>query len=91
MTPQTELVELRKFIVEHFGEEELKDVCFEMGIDYSDLPSSGRKNKARDLVEQMNREGRVAVLRKQDMVKIGADNLVDFAVPLMRHWIRTYK
>ena len=42
-----------------FSEDELRTLCFEMGIDYDSLPGQGKSAKARDLVEYCDRRGRV--------------------------------
>lgn len=49
---------LRDCIVEHFSLEELKTMCFDLGIDYDSLEGSGKSDKARELVLSMNRVGR---------------------------------
>jgi CheY-like chemotaxis protein len=42
-----------------FNEEELKTICFKLGVDYEDLVASGRKNKARELIRYLNRNQRL--------------------------------
>ncbi|MDX1417493.1 MAG: hypothetical protein R3293_25030, partial [Candidatus Promineifilaceae bacterium] len=37
-------------VKEAFGEEDLKTICFEMGIVYDDLPPGGRADRARELI-----------------------------------------
>ncbi|MFP4439063.1 MAG: tetratricopeptide repeat protein [Chloroflexaceae bacterium] len=56
---QKYLTKLRKQLAEAFGEEDLQDLCFDIGIEYDDLKGEGRKNKARELVAQLVREGRI--------------------------------
>ena len=34
----------------YFNEQELRELCFDLGVDYEDLPFSGQGNKARELV-----------------------------------------
>jgi hypothetical protein len=41
---------LHDILDNYFNEQELRDICFELGIDYEDLPFSGQTNKARELV-----------------------------------------
>ena len=45
-----------------FGEGELKDLCFDLGIDYEDLPGQGKADKARELVAHCERRDRFAEL-----------------------------
>jgi len=58
----TPLSQLHEQLSEHFNEEELKDLCFELLVDYEDLPASGKKHKAREMVEEMRRKGRLPEL-----------------------------
>ncbi len=51
--------QLLKWLNEHFNEQELRTLCFEMNIEYSDLPDFGRVNKARELVEHCKRHDRL--------------------------------
>lgn len=55
----TSLIQLREQLSEHFNQEELKDLCFELALDYEDLPASGKKYKVRELVQEMYRKGRL--------------------------------
>jgi formylglycine-generating enzyme required for sulfatase activity len=56
------LTKLRELLVERFGEDDLVTLCFDLGIDYADLPNPGRRNKARDLVRYVDRHDRVSEL-----------------------------
>jgi hypothetical protein len=58
------LVELRGILDEYFGEEDLKTLCFDLGVEYDDLPALGRAHKARELIVYMGRCGRLAELVK---------------------------
>lgn len=49
------LQKLVGFITTSFDEEELKDLCFHLIVDYDDLPAKGKSNKARELVTRMQR------------------------------------
>ncbi|GJM41712.1 MAG: hypothetical protein DHS20C20_19940 [Ardenticatenaceae bacterium] len=49
----------------YFNEQELRNLCFDMGIDYEDLPFSGQSNKARELVACCARLGRLPMLQQQ--------------------------
>ena len=62
--PQTnQLSQLRQQISQHFDEEELRELAFDLGLDYDDLGSRGKRAKARELVAQMERQGRLSDLR----------------------------
>ncbi len=47
---------------ETFNEEELISFCFELKVEYEDLPVQGRINKARELILYMQRNGRLVEL-----------------------------
>lgn len=57
-----ELVKLRRSISILFNESELRDLCFDLGLDYDDLPGAGKKDKARELVAYYHRRGRISEL-----------------------------
>lgn len=42
---------LVKKIGERFSEEEIRTLCFQMGVEYDDLPGDSRTGKARELVK----------------------------------------
>jgi V8-like Glu-specific endopeptidase len=46
----------------HFNISELNDLCFEMGVDFDNLGGSGKKDKARELIQFCQRRGRFAEL-----------------------------
>ncbi len=51
---------LLKALIELFNENELRDLCFDLGLDYENLPPGGKKDKARELVTYFIRRNRVA-------------------------------
>jgi formylglycine-generating enzyme required for sulfatase activity len=53
---------LLTLIKESFDDEELRDLCFEIDVNYDDLPAIGRAGKARELILVCEKEGRLAVL-----------------------------
>lgn len=53
---QMDLVRLHKLIDKHFGKEDLKTLCFYLGVDYDTLPADGKSAKARELVQKCERE-----------------------------------
>jgi Effector-associated domain 7/GRAM domain len=52
-------VELRKKIATHFSDDEIKTLCFDLGIEYENLAGDGREAKARELVIHCERTGRI--------------------------------
>lgn len=54
---------IHQLLLTHFNEEELKTLCLGLGVDYDDLPATGRSNKARELVTYLKRRDRLAELR----------------------------
>lgn len=55
---------LHDMLDDYFDEQELRDVCLDLGVDYEDLPCMGQSNKARELVTLCSRTGRLAKLNK---------------------------
>jgi hypothetical protein len=47
------LQELKK----HFNEDELRSLCFDLGVDYEDLQAQGKAGKARELILYQERRG----------------------------------
>jgi hypothetical protein len=56
------LVTLHDILTTHFNNEELRDLCFKLGIDHEWLPAGGKINTARELVQYCERHGRVIEL-----------------------------
>jgi predicted MPP superfamily phosphohydrolase len=46
-------------LTDHFNEEELRTLCFDMGLDYESLPAQGKVGRAREIVAQVERNGRI--------------------------------
>ncbi len=59
--------QLHQMVVDGFNEEELRTLCFDLGLEYDDLPARGRANKARDLISYLERHDRLA-----ELVALGA-------------------
>jgi energy-coupling factor transporter ATP-binding protein EcfA2 len=57
----TELDRLRllQAVSRYFSEEELRTLCYELEIDYDDLPARGKTNKARELIFHCERTRRL--------------------------------
>jgi len=58
----SDLTKLRRSISALFNEGELRDLCFDLGLDYDDLPGAAKKDKARELVAHYHRRARVGEL-----------------------------
>jgi len=56
--------QLRRLLDESFNETELRNLCFDLGIDYESLPGDGKSAKARELVMYCERHKRLAELQK---------------------------
>jgi hypothetical protein len=56
------LAGFRGALVEHFNASELKDLCFELGIDYESLSGDNKTDKARELIAYCLRRGKLAEL-----------------------------
>lgn len=69
---QEHLVLLRQIFTEQFNEEELRTFCFDLGIDYDDLPGRGKPAKARELVAYLERHQRIT-----DCIRIGKQSRPD--------------
>ena len=53
------LVKLFQKTDRHFNDSDLRDLCFQLNVDYDDLAGRGKRDKARELVTMMNRHGRL--------------------------------
>ena len=56
---------LRQMIATHFSDSELRDLCFDLAIDYENLPGHGKGDKVRELVAYVERYKRLAELVKE--------------------------
>ncbi len=57
-----DLPQLRALITRYFNDSELRDLCFDLGIDYENLGGDNKTAKARELVGYGLRHGRLAEL-----------------------------
>jgi hypothetical protein len=55
--PREDSIAVRQKLVAHFSEEELRTLCFDIGVDYESLPAMGKEGKARELVLHLERRG----------------------------------
>jgi class 3 adenylate cyclase len=60
------LTQLRQILDSHFNEGELITLCFDLGVDYDNLPGAGKVNKARELISHLDRHGLIP-----DLVELG--------------------
>lgn len=63
-TPK-QLAELRQNLVDYLNEEELRTLCFDLDVDYENLPAQGKAGKVRELISYLRRAGRVSELVEQ--------------------------
>jgi formylglycine-generating enzyme required for sulfatase activity len=61
-----QLVRLREILVARFNNDELRTLCFDLGIDYDNLGGEGKAGKARELVAFLERRGGTA-----DLIALG--------------------
>jgi len=59
---QERLTRLREILDARFSREELRTLCFDLGLDYDDLPGEGKAARARELVVHMQQLGRISYL-----------------------------
>jgi hypothetical protein len=57
-----DLPQLRDFITRNFNDSELRDLCFDLGIEYENLGGDNKAAKARELVAYCQRHGRLIEL-----------------------------
>lgn len=54
----TDKVRFRQLMTEHLGEEDLINMCYDLGIDYESLPGQGKAAKTRELLLFAQRRGK---------------------------------
>lgn len=59
---QHQRIELHETLTNRFNEGELRTFCFNLNIDYDDLPGEGKVNKARELVDYFYRRNQLSKL-----------------------------
>ena len=64
VSAQVDLAELRQILTAHFDDSELRDLCFDLGVDYESLSGQGKSDKARELVAYFERRGHTLELVK---------------------------
>ena len=53
---------LRRVVAQGFDQAELKDIAFDLDVEYDDLPGETHRDKVRELTAYLDRHGRVADL-----------------------------
>lgn len=59
------LPQLARQISDLFSEEELRDLCYWLAIDYENLPGKGKSAQARELVQYCQRHSKILELRQR--------------------------
>ena len=54
------LIKLPEILASRFSDGELRDLCFDLGVDYESLAGEGKSAKARELIAYLQRRGRLA-------------------------------
>jgi hypothetical protein len=70
------LIRLRQTLTARFDVGELRTLCFDLGVDYDDLPGQGRASKARELIRYLERRDRIP-----DLVSFGGQMRPDISWP----------
>ena len=56
---------LRQNLIKYFGDTDLRDLCFDMDVDYQCLPGESKADKARELVTHLEHRSRIPELIKR--------------------------
>ena len=64
--PQGYLTQLREILAQRFSLEDLRTLCFDLGVDAETLPGEGKEAKARELVAYLDNRKRIP-----DLVRLG--------------------
>lgn len=59
---------LRDTLLALFNESELRDLCFQLGVDYDTLSGQSKPDKTRELLLYLSRHGRL-----NELIKVGQD------------------
>jgi hypothetical protein len=73
---QAYLTQLRRAFTTRFDAGELRTLCFDLGMDYDDLPGAGKASRARELVGYLARRDRIA-----DLIRVGKRLRPDISWP----------
>jgi hypothetical protein len=61
-TPPSRLTRLRETLTYLLSDGELRTLCFDMGVDYENIPGEARADKARELIIHLNRRQQIPEL-----------------------------
>lgn len=56
------LTRLREILDTHFSDGELRTICFDLDVEYNNLPGEGKADKARELIAYLERHGQIGEL-----------------------------
>ena len=59
---QEHLNTLHDILAARFDEEELRTLCFKLGVDYDSLPAKGKGGKVRELITRLDRRNVIPTL-----------------------------
>lgn len=59
---QYDLPAIRELLLTNFDDSELRDLCFQLHVDYEIISGNNKKDKARELLTFLNRRGNIAEL-----------------------------
>lgn len=60
--PPAQLAQLRQHLVTAFNDSELRDLCFDVGIEYENLSGTSKADKVRELIAYLQRRDDIATL-----------------------------
>ena len=61
-TVQINKPELAKVLLSRVGDNDLRNICFDIGEEYDDLPGDNRERKVRELISHLGRRGALGKL-----------------------------
>ena len=69
-----QLIRLRMLLMESCGDDDLRVLCFDLGVDYDDVPGTVRSTKVVELLTYLDRRHRLP-----DLLQVGRDQRPDIA------------
>ncbi len=77
-TPPANLADIRRLITERLDVEDIRTLCFDLGVDYDRLRGEGKGGKARELVALLHRQERLPELLSeiQRLIAEGASGVL---------------